>query len=88
MGTGDLYALVLAVGGTMTYAEPGATTAPLGVPDAPLREGGTRFELWQKALEHVLDILGDPESHHRSGFDSQALGAAVQAFFRTASRHR
>jgi len=65
----------------MTYTEPGSTTAPLGVPDAPLHEGGTRFDLWQQALEHVLEILGDPESRYRTGFDSQALGAAAKAFF-------
>jgi hypothetical protein len=78
---GDLYAFVLAVGGDMTYAGPGASSAPLGVPDGPLRAGGTRFELWQKALEHVLEILGDPESFFRTGFDNQALGAAVGEFF-------
>lgn len=78
---GDLYALVLAVSGSMTYAEPGASHAPLGVPDAPLHQVGTRFALWQQALEQVLDILGDPESFYRTGFDSQALSAAMRKFF-------
>jgi hypothetical protein len=82
----ELWGLTLAVSGRMAYAEPGSTTAPLGVPDAPLPEGGTRFELWLKALECVLDILGDPESHHRTGFDAQALRAGVDEFFGTSGR--
>ncbi|WP_204913238.1 hypothetical protein [Microlunatus spumicola] len=77
----DLYALVLAASGRMAYAEPGTSTAPLGVPDAPLHQVGTRFALWQQALEQVLDILGDPESRYRTGFDSRSLRDAMQEFF-------
>jgi hypothetical protein len=74
-GPSELWALVLAVSGQMTYFDVGAAHAVrLGVPD-------TKFELWRSALEDVIDILGDPEARYRTGYDSVSLSKALVEFF-------
>lgn len=76
----ELWALSLAVSGRMTYP-PSSGAVKLGVPDATLEPGLTRFEYWRAALASVLQILGDPESRYRTGYDSAELGPALQEFF-------
>lgn len=80
----ELWGIVLAATDRMTYVDGGADsngTEMLGVVDALLPEGTTRFALWKRALRLIVVILGDPESHYRTGFNSKELGLAIDAVF-------
>lgn len=80
----DLWAIVLAVSGRMSYNSPDRPdplSVKLGVPDGPVARGRTRHGLWRSALMSALALLGDPEAHHRTGFDVATLSAAVERFF-------
>ena len=80
----ELWSVVLAATGRMAYvdAEPHVDVRTrLGVVDARLRDGASRLKLWQDALGMVVDILGDPEARYRTGFDTEDLRVAIDAFF-------
>lgn len=79
----ELWGVVLAVSGRMYYsASSEGTPAKLGVPNSTLFDGRSRYDLWQAALEKILDILGDPEARYRTGYNVDELAPAVHNFFK------
>ncbi len=79
----ELWMLYLAAAGRMRFPDAAGTSEDLRsrVPDAVLRDGRTRYEVWAGALREVVGCLGDPESHHRTGYTSAALTEQVARFF-------
>ena len=85
----ELWALVLAVSGRMSYPTSelnDSESVKLGVPDVSLRPGLTRLEIWETALTMVLEALGDPEARYRTGFDCDELRSALNAFFESSHK--
>lgn len=81
----ELWSLHLAATGRMAYTDPDAldpqTPKVLGVPDGYARPYGTRLDLLRTTLWQVVHLLGDPEAHHRTGFTTSELHAAVLELF-------
>lgn len=81
----ELWSLYLAATGVMAYTDPDAldpeTPRVLGVPDGYARPAGTRLDLLRTTLWQVVYLLGDPEAHHRTGFTTAELHAAVLDLF-------
>ena len=84
----ELWGIFLAVTGRMAYVErtEEAATRLLGVLDARQRDGRTRFQIWEEALNEVLDILGDPEARYRTGYDAAVMRAAMTTLFDSTRR--
>ena len=76
----ELWMIFLGLTGRMEFPHQ-SDERSTDVPDANLRDGRTRYEVWRSALVGTISILGDPEAGYRLGWNTSELKQAVDRYF-------
>lgn len=75
----DLLQLWLASTGQMWF--PGQASPEPPVPDGQFPGGATRWQVWRKGLEALVDTVNRDELRYRTGLSREEARASISTFF-------